>query len=155
MSTEPAVQAKGIQDTFMLAVLKGNIHEVHEIVDNPENVKKIDVNALDKKTGMAALHHATAKRDIQMVKHLLQMPATKIDLLDSEKRSPLRIAVENKDKGIVSYLIGRGADYSNILGEPLPQGFVEASADTKAEYLIENAPAPRKQQPAKKGHARR
>lgn len=77
------------------SVLKGNLEEVQFILERGGNV-----NAVDRKQ-TTALHLATAKGDLEIVKVLLKSPCINLLAKNSQGKTPLDIANESKNQNII------------------------------------------------------
>jgi ankyrin repeat protein len=139
MSAQPQATAQELQNSFFEAIKKGDIHEVKNLVGDP----KLDINAVDKE-GKTALHHATFKKNVPMMEHVLRAGA-KLDAVDSKGKKPLDIAIENQHQASIILLVSLGAERFLKETERLPEDLSEAGTQDKAEYLIRRAVSAQKQ----------
>jgi len=71
--------------------------------------KPIRVPELTDEQGMTALHWATTNHNVAAIRWLLDKESV-VDAADQKGRTPLMIALANKDRNAMSYLLNRGAD---------------------------------------------
>ena len=82
--------------------------------------------------GMTALHWAAANRNAAMTRWLVDK-GVKVDLADERGRTPLKIALDNKDKQVMTVLLNRGA-YAE---RAWPGHDDELKGITKTDELVE------------------
>ena len=119
-AAKPVVVAKPIKAPIRLPqtetekkvfdLIKQNLVQaaVSAILRSPDG-KLATLTELTDKDGMTALHWATANQNAAATRWLLDK-SSKFDRADQKGRTPLRIALDNKDTRVMTMLLDRGAD---------------------------------------------
>ncbi|XP_067660337.1 ankyrin repeat domain-containing protein 50-like [Haliotis asinina] len=92
----------------MLAALKGRREVVESLMTKGASVKLID------RFGMNILHSACLGGDRDVMKYILSLDMTYIDVRAQCKRTPMMLAAENGHKEVVELLVNEGADMSLV-----------------------------------------
>lgn len=120
---------------MLFAVRTDNIHELISFVEQGANINWQDSNM----EGVTALHEASRKGNIEIVRYLLQKGAD-IHLRNYKGFSPLHIAAYCGENEIVSSLIAAGADINAKAKDDITPLHAAASMGhlTTVELLIRN-----------------
>ena len=93
-----------IGEALINAIWSGNANRVEKILEFGVNLNKVEDTI-----GQSALHIAIERKNLQIVKLLLQHNADP-NLIDKLWKSPLHIAVKNGHIGIIKELLKHGAE---------------------------------------------
>jgi len=91
-----------LNQQFLLAAYRGNTKLVYDLI-NGNNEESFDPNCYDEK-GFTALHAASARGYLEIVRVLLSSDRIKINVLDNMARHPIEIAWHSGCKDIVALI---------------------------------------------------
>ena len=86
---------------MVLGVLQGDVKEVQKLL----SMKNIDVNEPEKKSGNVALHYASAKGHLEVVRALLSDPRTDPNRENHHNTTPLILAAGNANAEVLEELL--------------------------------------------------
>jgi ankyrin repeat protein len=95
-----------LSDLFIERVKEGNLSVVKFLLD--ENEIHLNINTKFPATGNTALHEAIATDGLELAQLLLKKPEIKLDTLNNQQQSPLKMAVDSKKIAFVKLFLDRG-----------------------------------------------
>lgn len=128
------LQQHSLDFKFQEAVLIGDIDSVmklHKIKNN------IDVNRVNKTSGISALHHSVLEENYTLVQHLILDFQCNVNLVDADGWTPLHAASAVGNIRIAQFLLDNGAKASFLSKNcEFP---VDVAEDEAMEELLKNA----------------